>query len=352
MLLRVMKTSDLDFDLPARLIAQTPAADRPASRLLHYSRTSGAIAHRRFSDLPALLRAGDLLVLNNARVVPARFALIKPTGGRVEGLFLSQTSPRQWRVLLRNLGTTSPETVLRFEHAPAESARVIEKGEAGEVVLELARDCSADDLLERVGRMPLPPYIKREKFQDERDAFDRERYQTVYAQAYGSVAAPTAGLHFNEHVFEELDARGVERAFVTLHVGLGTFKPVTTDALDDHVMHVERYTIDAETAERITRAKREGRRVIAVGTTAARVLESQPAGASIEPKSDATGIFIRPPYTWGWVDGLITNFHLPRSTLIALVAAFVGLEAQRRIYAEAIANDYRFFSYGDSSFLE
>ena len=347
-----MKTADLDFDLPPRLIAQAPAVDRAASRLLHYRRSDRSISHRRFSDLPSLLRPGDLLVLNNARVVPARFALIKPTGGRVEGLFLSQTSPRQWRVLLRSPGTTNPKTELAFEHAPDTTARVIEKFDAGECLIELPQEVQANVFLERVGRMPLPPYIKRDKFADERDAFDRERYQTVYAEASGSVAAPTAGLHFDDRVFNELETLGVDRTFVTLHVGLSTFKPVTADALDDHVMHTERYTIDQAAADRINHATRDGRRVIAVGTTAARVLESQPANRPIEPVTRDTNIFIRPPYAWKWIDGLVTNFHLPRSTLIALVAAWVGLDEQRRIYADAIANDYRFFSYGDSSFLE
>lgn len=353
-----MNTADLDFHLPPELIAQMPAAQRPASRLLHYRRAERSITHRAFGDLPSLLRAGDLLVFNNAKVVPARFTLIKPTGGRIEALFVSQTHPRQWRVLLKNVGAYTSETTYTFEPPPAWSAqltmphvRILTHHSEGEFTLELHHDTDAVTFLERIGRMPLPPYIKRAKQQDERDDFDRDRYQTVYADVSGSVAAPTAGLHFDEQILNNLAARGVERAFVTLHVGMGTFKPVTADTLQGHTMHVERYTIDATAAEQVTRAKREGRRVIAVGTTAARVLESQPEH-SIEPRSGETGIFIYPPYRWKWVDALITNFHLPRSTLIALVAAFVGLDEQRRIYAEAIAERYRFFSYGDSSFLE
>ena len=200
--------------------------------------------------------------------------------------------------------------------------------------------------------MPLPPYIKREKDRDVRDDEDRARYQTVFATHSGSVAAPTAGLHFTDPLLRELDGRGVQRARVTLHVGLGTFKPVTADALDAHEMHEETYSIDARAADLLNHAKREGRRIIAVGTTAARVLESQPADEKFSAKVGATRIFIYPPYDWRHVDALITNFHLPRSTLIALVAAKVGLDEQRRIYREAIDHRYRFFSYGDASFLE
>jgi S-adenosylmethionine:tRNA ribosyltransferase-isomerase len=200
--------------------------------------------------------------------------------------------------------------------------------------------------------MPLPPYIKREKGHDARDAADRDRYQTVYAQAPGAVAAPTAGLHFTDELFADLDYRGVERTFVTLHVGMGTFKPVTVDALEDHAMHSEGYEISPSAADALSRAKFERRRIIAVGTTSTRVLESQPTGEPFRAKRDATSIFIYPPYPWKHVDALITNFHLPRSTLIALVAAKVGLEEQRRIYREAIEQRYRFFSYGDSMFIE
>jgi S-adenosylmethionine:tRNA ribosyltransferase-isomerase len=207
-------------------------------------------------------------------------------------------------------------------------------------------------LLSRVGRMPLPPYIRRDKDADERDATDRERYQTVYARAPGAVAAPTAGLHFTPAIFAELEARGIERAFVTLHVGLGTFKPVTVDALAEHAMHREAYTISPETAETLNRAKRERRRLVAVGTTSARVLESQPPGESFTAKTDETGIFIYPPYEWKHVGAMVTNFHLPRSTLIALVAAMVGLDEQQRIYRTAIEQRYRFFSYGDAMFVE
>jgi S-adenosylmethionine:tRNA ribosyltransferase-isomerase len=381
-----MKTDDLDFHLPPELIAQEPARDRPASRLLHYSSADRSITHRHFVDLPDLLRPTDLLVFNNARVVPARFALIKPTGGRVEGLFLSQREPKRWSVLLKNVGPWTTETAYAFEDlspSPAYArerdgvrassrvdasgphpnplpeyrerrlgAHIVSKGDEGQFTLEVDTDDDAIAFLERIGRMPLPPYIRRDKQRDGRDEMDRDRYQTVYASASGSVAAPTAGLHFDQDVLSRIDAKGVERAFLTLHVGMGTFKPVTADDVRDHAMHVERYSVDGRCVEQLNRAKCDGRRIVAVGTTACRVLESQPDDRAFEPRDDETGIFIYPPYRWRHVGALITNFHLPRSTLIALVAARVGLDEQRRIYAEAIAERYRFFSYGDSSFLE
>lgn len=347
-----MNADELDFHLPPDLVAQAPAPDRADSRLLHYRRDDRSIAHRTFADLPDLLRPGDLLVFNDARVTPARFSLIKPTGGHVEGLFIGQTDPRRWQVMLKNLGRPRGDVVLAFVDDPAIRARVVQQHDGGQYTLEFPVETPAEAVLERLGRMPLPPYIRREKEHDPRDDFDRERYQTVYAAAPGSVAAPTAGLHFTPSLLEELGRRGVGRAFLTLHVGLGTFKPITAERLEDHVMHVERYTIPPATTEAIKAARAAGGRVIAVGTTSARVLESQPADRSIEPVSGATGIFIRPPYTWGHVDALITNFHLPRSTLIALVAALVGLDEQRRLYAEAIAQRYRFFSYGDAMLVE
>ena len=349
-----MRTDDLDFHLPPELIAQAPLGDRSASRLLHYRRTDRSAEHRRFSDLPALLRRGDLLVFNDARVVPARFTLVKATGGRVEGLFLEEPRPGEWRVLLKNVGPSS-DRPLRFTAEPGTRVRVKERGEGGEFLVEVVTESGvqpATTVLERVGRMPLPPYIKRGKEHDERDDLDRRRYQTVFAAAPGAVAAPTAALHFSEPLLAALDAAGVERTFVTLHVGMGTFKPVTADTLEGHAMHEESYAIPPAAADALNRAKAQGRRVIAVGTTAARVLESQPDDRPIEAKQGRTDIFIYPPYRWRHVNALITNFHLPRSTLIALVAAMVGLDEQRRLYQLAIDQQYRFFSYGDAMFIE
>lgn len=345
-----MRTDDLDFELPQELIAQSPPAQRAASRLLHYRRDDRSIAHRTFSDLPSLLCPGDLLVFNDARVVPARVVLRKSTGGRIEGLFLRETSPGQWRVMLKNLGRSSG--TLTFESAPEISATVVLTHEAGEYDLRVDAAEPALVLLSRIGRMPLPPYIRRGKDGDDRDESDRERYQTIYARAPGAVAAPTAGLHFTPELMAELESRGIERAFVTLHVGLGTFKPVTVEDLSSHAMHSESYTIEPPAADALNRAKREGRRIVAIGTTSARVLESQPADRPFEPTTGETNIFIYPPYAWKHVSALVTNFHLPRSTLIALVAAMVGLEEQRRIYRIAIEQRYRFFSYGDAMLIE
>jgi S-adenosylmethionine:tRNA ribosyltransferase-isomerase len=347
-----MKTDELDFDLPADLIAQTPAIDRAASRLLRFGRAEQSITHHRFSDLPTLLRSGDLLVFNDAKVIPARLSLRKSTGGRIEGLFLSEPRLGQWQVLLKDLGDTAVGTMLEFESDSRLFAQILQNRGGGEYLLGISTDLAAAEILDRLGQMPLPPYIKRDKRHDDRDALDRERYQTVYARSAGAVAAPTAGLHFTEELLQRLDDAGIRRAMVTLHVGLGTFKPVTADTLQAHVMHSESYSLDAVAAEQLNRAKSERRRIIAVGTTAARVLESQPADVPFIPMMGQTDIFIYPPYRWRHVDGLITNFHLPRSTLIALVAALTGLEQQRRIYREAIGQRYRFFSYGDAMFVE
>ncbi len=344
-----MRTDDLNFDLPPELIAQQPAEDRAASRLLHYRRSDQSIAHRRFSDLPELLRHGDLLVFNDAQVIPARFMLAKETGGLVEALFLGEDRPGQWRVLLKNVGTY--RRTLHFVDAPL-SARFIGPPGSRPFMLEVNSPEPAIELLQRVGRMPLPPYIKRRKGADPRDEADRERYQTIYGRVPGAVAAPTAGFHFTEDLLATLDRGGIERAFVTLHVGIGTFQPVSAKTLAEHTMHSESYALSREAAEALNRAKHDPRRIIAVGTTAARVLESQPPDQPFVEKADQTSIFIYPPYEMRHVSAMITNFHLPRSTLIAMVAAMVGLDEQRRIYQTAIAQRYRFFSYGDAMFIE
>ncbi len=302
-----------------------------------------------FSDLPGMLRPGDLLVFNDARVLPARLTLRKSTGGRVDALFLNEIVPGRWRVLLRDLGRQpkQPLTVIGADLL----AEVAAVGIGGECELQLNTSEPAAAILERIGRMPLPPYIHRGKEGDDRDAQDRERYQTVFAAAPGAIAAPTAALHFSTELFDALAVRGIDKTFITLHVGLGTFKPVTADTLAAHAMHSESYQITPQAAADLNRAKTEGRRIIAIGTTSARVLESQPAD-SFSPITASTNLLIYPPYRWKHVDALLTNFHLPRSTLIALVAAFVGLEAQRNLYREAIEQRYRFFSYGDAMLLE
>ncbi|MEM7808913.1 MAG: tRNA preQ1(34) S-adenosylmethionine ribosyltransferase-isomerase QueA [Planctomycetota bacterium] len=363
-----MRTDELDFELPDELIARRPADRRDAARLLHYKRASDAIAHRVVSDLPTLVRPGDVMVFNDARVTPAKFTLIKPTGGRVGGLFLEDRGDGTWEVLLKSPGETNTESAWRFGSCdPADrsptatrrvaatrdqdeseiAVRVIERLGGGRYVLHVDDDRSADAVLQEVGQMPLPPYIGRA----EDEPADRERYQTVYADKPGSVAAPTAGLHFTPELLAKLDDAGVIRTTLTLHVGMGTFKPVSADDLDDHDMHRERYELPAECCDIVNAAKSEGRRVIAVGTTSARVLEAAEPG-DLQPGLGSTALFIRPPYQWRRVDALWTNFHLPRSTLIALVDAFVGSDQRRRLYQTAIDERYRFFSYGDVMFLE
>jgi S-adenosylmethionine:tRNA ribosyltransferase-isomerase len=392
-----VESSELDFELPPDLIAQEPRPDRAASRLLHYQRDGRTITHRVFADLSDLLRPCDLLVFNDAQVVPARFMLRKSTGGRVEGLFLEVVKPHApsvnasaddssatpvfpspgtpgegwgggssaavkgvssanegstWRVLLRNIGRADPGTLLTFESAPDATAEILEKIGDGEYLLAITASESPESLLDRIGKMPLPPYIRRDRSGDARDAMDRVRYQTVYAAAPGSVAAPTAGLHFTPQVLDALDKKVIERTTFTLHVGRGTFKPVTADTLESHAMHREEYEITDKAAAVLNRAEAEGRRIVAIGTTAARVLESHEKHEPWRPVRSATQIFIYPPYEWKHVGALVTNFHLPRSTLIALVAGMTGLDEQRRIYQAAIAERYRFFSYGDAMLVE
>ncbi|MGD0461546.1 MAG: tRNA preQ1(34) S-adenosylmethionine ribosyltransferase-isomerase QueA [Tepidisphaeraceae bacterium] len=347
-----MRTDELDFDLPPELIAQTPLEDRSASRLLHYVRASGAIHDRVFSDLPSLLCPGDVLVFNDSKVIPARFSLKKTTGGQIEGLFLCEPVIGQWLALLRGVGQPAQGTILHFDSDPSLRATILAGRGRGEFLIQISEPIPALDLLNGIGRMPLPPYIRRRKQTDERDSLDRARYQTVYADSPGAVAAPTAGLHFTPDLLRRLDDAGIGRVLITLHVGAGTFKPISADSLADHPMHAESYSISPAAAEALNRARTDSRRIVAVGTTSARVLESQPPDQRFIPTQGQTSIFIYPPYRWNHVGALITNFHLPRGTLIALVAAMTGLKEQRRIYEHAIAQHYRFFSYGDAMLIE
>jgi S-adenosylmethionine:tRNA ribosyltransferase-isomerase len=349
-----MDVDELDYPLPEELIAQHPPKERRAARLLVVDRDTGGLAHRSVAELPSLARPA-LWVVNDTRVIPARLFGRKPTGGRVELLLVERTSPpgeaERWLAMGRASKPIRPgvELILaaRSEGAPADlSARVLEKRDDGTMAVELRAPGGVEAALEQVGRVPLPPYIRRED-----DATDRERYQTVYAQRPGSVAAPTAGLHFDEALLSELEAAGHRLATVTLHVGPGTFRPVTSDRLEDHAMHTERYEVSARTAAQIAEARREGRPVIAVGTTVVRTLESSVDGGEVRAGEGSTDLFIRPPFEFGAVDALLTNFHLPRSTLIALVMAFAGQETTRRAYAAAVEARYRFFSYGDAMLI-
>lgn len=331
--------SDFDFQLPEELIAQTPLAERSASRLLQ---VDGPQLHdRRFADIVALLQPGDLLVFNNTRVIKARLFGVKETGGKIEALVERILDARTVHAQVR--ASKSPPAGSRIRLADAFDVTVGER--FGEFyTLHFPDDAFA--LLEQYGSLPLPPYIDHEA-----DAYDETRYQTVYAKEPGAVAAPTAGLHFDEDLLAQLQARGVGQAFVTLHVGAGTFQPVRVEDLSQHKMHSEWYTIPPETVAAVRATKAAGRRVVAVGTTSMRALESGSQSGQLQAGSDDTQLFITPGYTFKTVDQLVTNFHLPKSTLLMLVSAFAGYDHIRAAYAHAIAQKYRFFSYGDAMLL-
>jgi S-adenosylmethionine:tRNA ribosyltransferase-isomerase len=345
-----MDVSDLDFALPEELIAQAPVEPRDASRLLLLPASGGAPRHLGFSALPDLLSEGDLLVLNDSRVIPARLLGRKETGGRIEVLLVEPVpgpasgvpgEPARWTAMAQASKPIRVGTRVDFDGLLAEVTRV--EGEGFYEVRFDRDERGLGDALERVGRLPLPPYIRREP-----DAADRERYQTVVATTPGSVAAPTAGLHFTPGLLARLDARGVRRATVTLHVGPGTFLPVRAARLEEHRMHAERYDVPEATVRAFAAARHEGRRVVAVGTTAVRTLESAFSPEGLRAGPGRTDIFIRPGHPFRAVDGLLTNFHLPRSTLLALVCALGGVERVLRAYREAVQERYRFFSYGDA----
>jgi len=357
-----MQTADFDFFLPPELIAQTPAPARDQSRLLILQRDSQKISHRRFPHVLEYLRPGDVLVLNNSRVIPARLRGVNSrTGGQFEILVLEENRVNDWWVMLRpgKRARVGAEIILRDAAGQPTNihAKVIAINDEGHRRLEFSGVPDIQNALDTLGEIPLPPYIERSNSADL--AADKIRYQTVYAAPPGSVAAPTAGLHFTEALLSEIRARGVQICFVTLHVGLGTFAPVKTESLSGHTMHEERYEVIAETARLINEAKAAGRRVIAVGTTTVRVLESVAAqnDGRMLSGNGRTRIFIYPPRTFQIVDALLTNFHLPRSTLLMLVSAFAapgkttGRELILAAYAEAVRERYRFFSYGDAMLI-
>ncbi|MDQ0901432.1 tRNA preQ1(34) S-adenosylmethionine ribosyltransferase-isomerase QueA [Paenibacillus sp. V4I7] len=360
-----MDVQAFDFELPESLIAQTPLLNRTASRLLTLNKQSGEISHRTFEQLIDYVEAGDLLVMNDTRVIPARlFGAKKDTGAKVEILLLKPLGEDRWEALVKpgkrmqlgavavfgvNGNTTSGEQ-------PLLTAEVVEVGDMGGRVLQFSYIGIFNEILDRLGEMPLPPYIKEQ-------LSERERYQTVYARHEGSAAAPTAGLHFTEAYLDKLQAKGVRLAFVTLHVGLGTFRPVSVDTIEEHHMHEEYYILSSETAALINETKMNGKRVIAVGTTSARTLETA-AGLSrkqagndaveqlvIQPSQGWTSIFIYPGYTFGVVDALLTNFHLPKSTLLMLISALAGRTNVLQAYKEAVREQYRFFSFGDAMLI-
>ena len=335
-------TADYDFELPHELIAQAPLARRDASRLMVIDRAKQAIAHRSFTDLPALLNEGDLLVVNRSKVVKARLLGTRDGSGAPAEIFLlSALGDGRYEAMVSPGGKLKPGRTVTF--APGFTAEIIAVTERRTRIVQLRADAGIDAAIDAHGHIPLPPYIERGD-----DASDIDRYQTVYAREAGSVAAPTAGLHFTPELLSAIDARGVQRAEVVLHVGAGTFKPVETDDPANHLMHEERYTVPPETADAFARTRASGGRVWAVGTTSVRTLESAYDNGTLRTGDGETRIFIRPPQQPRAVDALVTNFHLPRSTLLMLVAAFAGYDLTMRAYREAIAERYRFYSYGDA----
>ena len=339
-----MKKSDFYFDLPEELIAQTPLAQRDSSRLLLLDKTTGELAHRHFYELADFLREGDCLILNDSRVLPARLLGTRSTGGSVELVLLRDLGEGRWECLSRPGKKTRPGAELRFGDGEL-TATVEEVVEDGNRIVQFHYEGIFLEVLERLGKMPLPPYIKEEL----RDA---ERYQTVYSRELGSAAAPTAGLHFTKELLAKIREKGVGIGYVTLHVGLGTFRPVKEEEIEDHAMHSEFCMVPAETARLVSTTKKNGGRVIAVGTTSCRTLESfSQEDGNLLPASGWTDIFIYPGYRFKCVDALVTNFHLPESTLIMLVSAMAGREHVLHAYEEAVKEKYRFFSFGDAMFI-
>jgi S-adenosylmethionine:tRNA ribosyltransferase-isomerase len=358
-----MDVRDFDFELPPELIAQGPAPDRGSARLLHLAAKDGSTAHRQVSDLPMLLRPGDLLVVNRTRVFPARLLGHRvPSGGAVEALLvtrlddagtaagLEEPSEERWEALMHPGQKLKPGAIVTFPGLVTLHAEVVDRRFFGRRVIRLWTDDGSPvrAAVDAIGHVPLPPYIKRED-----RSSDREQYQTVFAQDRGSVAAPTAGLHFSAELLEALQARGVEIAAITLHVGYGTFQPIRVQRVEDHRLEPERFEIDEDAAQAINRARAGGRRVIAVGTTTTRTLEAVAAAhdGAIVAGAGITDLFIYPGFTFRIVGGLMTNFHLPQSSLLMLVAAFAGTDRVLAAYREAIAARYRFYSYGDAMLI-
>ncbi|GGH29642.1 tRNA preQ1(34) S-adenosylmethionine ribosyltransferase-isomerase QueA [Paenibacillus segetis] len=335
-----------DFHLPEELIAQTPLLERSASRLLTLNKEDGSIRHHVFTDILDYLRPGDTLVLNNTRVIPARlFGVKEDTGAKAEVLLLKDVGDDRWEALVKPGKKLKSGAVIIF--GDELKATIESEGEMGGRIIKFSYEGIFNQILDRLGQMPLPPYIK-EKLDD------RERYQTVYSKVEGSAAAPTAGLHFTEDLLKQVTDKGVEIAFVTLHVGLGTFRPMSVERVEDHVMHDEYYVLPQETADKLNETKARGGRIIAVGTTSARTLETvaqQCGSGPIVESSGWTGIFIYPGYSFGLVNAMITNFHLPKSTLVMLVSALAGRDNILKAYHEAIEQHYRFFSFGDAMFI-
>ena len=339
-----MDISDFDYDLPEERIAQLPVEPRDSSRLMVLDPSNHTIEHQRFFQLGDFLKQGDLLIFNDTRVIPARLIGARDTGGKVEVFLLRQIDRDQWEALVKPGKKMRIGSVVHFGEEL--SCEIIAHTDFGGRIVRFIYEGIFEEILDRLGNMPLPPYI-HEKLED------RERYQTIYSRVKGSAAAPTAGLHFTESLMEELRRKGIQFGFITLHVGLGTFRPVHVDTIEDHVMHSEFYSVPTDTAELIRLAKKDGRRVVAVGTTSIRTLEAAASSTgTVEAGSGWTNIFIYPGYEFKVVDAVITNFHLPKSTLIMLISAFAGRAFTLEAYRTAVAEEYRFFSFGDAMLIQ
>lgn len=340
-----MKLTEFDYHLPEELIAQHPADRRENSRMMVLDRKAGTIEHKHFYDITDYLRPGDLLVLNDSKVIPARiFGVKEKTGAKIEVLLIKRLEGDTWEAMVRPGKRLKLGDTVSFSQEKRFRAEVVGYGEDGTRHLRFDYEGIWNELLDEYGQIPLPPYIDRENEME-----DKDRYQTVYCKYEGSVAAPTAGLHFTDEILQTLQEKGVELAFVTLHVGIGTFRPVKAEEIEDHAMHYEEYSINEETAEKINRAKREGRRIISVGTTSTRTVESAAdENGFVKAGQRSTNLFIYPPvYRFKTIEGLLTNFHLPKSTLLMLISAFYDREKILEAYEEAVREKYRFFSYGD-----
>ena len=337
-----MKVTDFDYELPKELIAQHPMEPRDHSRLLVVDKVTGETEHRHFYDLINYLRPDDLLVFNDTRVIPARLHGFKDTGAHVEVFLLTRLNQTDWEVLVRPGKKLQVGAHIQFSEELG--CTIVDHTDFGGRVARFEFNGVFEEILDRLGEVPLPPYITAE-------LEDKERYQTVYNRAPGSAAAPTAGLHFTEELLRKIREKGCEEVFVTLNVGLGTFRPVTEENIEDHPMHREFYSVSQAAADAINRAKAEGRRIVAVGTTAVRTLESAGADGTVKAGSSWTRIYIYPGFQWQMVDALVTNFHLPQSTLLMLVSALSSREVMLRTYAEAVREKYRFFSFGDAMFI-
>jgi len=342
-----MRTADFDFDLPKTLIAQHPAERRDESRMMRLNADTGEVSHKRIRDFPDLLSPGDALVINNTKVIPARTFGCKETGGRVECLFVEpdEKHPEEWWVMMKSSHRPKPGSIVSFDTLM--ELTVLENREDG--LNRVRVDCqgSVFDCLERIGEAPLPPYIERDHLCED----DSERYQTVYASKPGAVAAPTAGLHFTPELLDTIRQKGVSVLEITLHVGPGTFRPVKTDSVEDHVMDAERYEVSKEVADILNDTRQMGKRVVAVGSTSVRTLETIYADGMYHPGAGRSDLYIYPPYSYKAVDGILTNFHLPKSTLLMMMSAFTTRENLLAAYREAVKHEYRFFSYGDCMVL-